>query len=814
MTSCLQCGHADEGGFLYCPQCGTKAPEAGDAADSLIGRTLNDKYRMVAEIGAGAMGTVYLAEHIGLKKKVALKVLHPGMVVSDESLHRFQREGIAAGKFNHPNLIQIFDFDKADGRLFYLAMEYVEGSNLKVYLRRKGRLSVPEATRISRQILSCLAEAHRHGIVHRDLKPDNIMITPGPGGTVVVKVLDFGLSKLVDLQAHSSMVTQQGRILGTPLYMAPEQCAGEEADARSDLYAMGLMIYEMVTGLRPFPEESTTELLFTRATKEAPSILAEFPEIDVPTELDQLIMRALQRRREDRFAAADEMLAALNAIRSGRSTSTPSSPSSWGAGTTIVTSVEELQKQRDERLKRESGDAKAPAKEKRSKLPVLVGVGGLVVAGVVAAFFFLPSLSDAIDAVTRPPRVSMIPLKDRTVEETQYVTSLTSARAALKTNNPDMAFFMIEQALALDCADEEAYLLQGQAWKDKGDPLAAIASFNEALRRAPDYSEALLAAGWTHFDQGEYDKAQERFVEAEVVSPDSAGVKVALGTTLYQNGDHVEAGRYLQDAVTGDPQNHYAQLYFGRLLLDESKSGLLDDDEAQDLRQRAVQALTRAKTTDTDSKSARLWLAEAHLDGEDFDAAERELEDARNAVDSPQIDQDLASIYLADDRYEDARDLLQDSVRQHSSAALQNLLGVALEGLRDIPGAVDALRKGVQLGSEDPRAWLLYATLLHRNGELTKAIEAYERVREIWGEPPQANLGLGLALFEDQSYREAAAALGRSVDADPQNAPAHFYLGMLQMDYLGDSDRARYHFQRYLELGGTDRRARARLGRL
>src|SRR5688572_17987779 len=277
MTTCLQCGHADPGEFLFCPRCGTKAVEAGKATNPLLGRILNGKYRIENEIGQGAMGTVYLGEHIGLKKKVALKILHSDLQVSDESLQRFQREGIAAGKFNHPHLIQIFDFDRSDsergdGRLFYLAMEYVEGANLTLFMRQRGRLPVETALKLTRQVLSCLAEAHRHGIVHRDLKPDNIMVSEGSRSELRVKVLDFGLSKLIDRRLNSSLVTQPGRLLGTPLYMAPEQVAGAEADERSDVYAAGLILYEMLAGERPFREKDASVLFLTRPTAEAPSL--------------------------------------------------------------------------------------------------------------------------------------------------------------------------------------------------------------------------------------------------------------------------------------------------------------------------------------------------------------------------------------------------------------------------------------------------------------------------------------------------------------------------------------------------------------
>ena len=218
LNSCPNCTFQSLETFAFCPQCGTKLPGATTEAP-ILGRTLNSKYRVLREVGSGSMGTVYEGEHISLKKRVALKVLHSDLQLGDESIQRFQREGIAAGQFSHPNAIQIFDFDRDEGPIFYLAMEFVEGLDLKRLIREEGAQSVESALHVVRQILGALAEAHRHGIVHRDLKPENVMIVRGTGPHRV-KVLDFGLSKLVDRPLDVSL-TEVGRVMGTPLYRSP-----------------------------------------------------------------------------------------------------------------------------------------------------------------------------------------------------------------------------------------------------------------------------------------------------------------------------------------------------------------------------------------------------------------------------------------------------------------------------------------------------------------------------------------------------------------------------------------------------------------
>jgi serine/threonine-protein kinase len=800
MTTCLNCGNDSKIDFQFCPQCGTKAPEQGDGADTLIGKTLNDKYRVVAEIGTGAMGTGYLGEHVGLKKKVALKVLHPDLRLSDEQLQRFQREGIAAGKFNHPNAIQIFDFDKTENRVIYLAMEFVEGSNLRVYLRRKGKLSVPMALRLTRQVLACLAEAHRHGIVHRDLKPDNIMVVPAARGEVRVKVLDFGLSKLVDMSGkESSLLTQAGRILGTPLYMAPEQCAGEEIDARSDLYAVGLMLYEMVAGIRPFPEESTSELLFTRATKEAPSLLGEFPDMEIPAELDELLVRSMQRRRRDRFQTAEEMMAALESV--------PLDRASWSSAASLQTSraaVEAARKQREAAAAAAPAAPAAPAGKGPSRL--LLGVLTLLlVGGGSAAAWWLATRPGGGTPVfgSRPARVRLIDAEDRTPAEDQYVRLLDLALISFRSGNAMGARSMVNEALKSEVVDAEAYYVQGEIYRALDDADIAIASYEDALREDEDYVDALLGLGWTHLDRGDVEAAMQRLGRAQEVAPESAKVLTALGIAAFRQGEEEAAGGYVTRALNLEPDQPLALLYRGRLQLDGG------DPQA------AVDSLVAAKRADEGSWRAAAWLGDAYLVLDRLDDAETQWRAALDLNDTPEVRRDLATLMLEGERYDEAERFLTESLRAHTGdARLTVLLGVALHGGGDAAGAIDVLEEGLRAGASDPESRVLLGILLHEDGRLEEAVAQYRRVISDHGDVPRANLGLGLALYEQQVFEEALQCFARVLDYEEDNVAAHFHLGLLRMDHVGDARQAAVHFQRYLDLGGTDRRVQGWLRQL
>jgi serine/threonine-protein kinase len=316
VTTCPNCSYASEEVFAFCPKCGTKQAEDVPSGDPLIGRTLNDKYRVLSELGKGSMGTVYLGEHISLKKKIALKVLHTDVQVGQEARQRFQREGIAAGQFTHPNAIQIFDFDMDEGPVFYLAMEYVEGLDLKRLIRRDGALPVDTALDIMKQVLGALDEAHRHGIIHRDLKPENIMVVRSASGGMLqtVKVLDFGLSKLVDRPLDASL-TEVGRVMGTPLYMSPEQVSGDTVDHRTDIYAAGLILYEMLSGKTPFSGKTLQEILGKHLKELPPSVVESNPDLRVSEDVDAVLVRALEKDRADRFQSAEEMMTALRECR-------------------------------------------------------------------------------------------------------------------------------------------------------------------------------------------------------------------------------------------------------------------------------------------------------------------------------------------------------------------------------------------------------------------------------------------------------------------------------------------------------------------
>src|SRR3954447_4695883 len=281
-------------------------------------------YRSLALLGEGGMGAVYLAEHPGIGRRVAVKVLHKNYTRDEHLLARFLNEARAANAIRHPNIIEILDSGMlADGTPF-LVMELLEGDSLGTRLRQTGALTIPTAVDFAYQTASALGAAHAKGIVHRDLKPDNLFVIPDQHdpGRERIKVLDFGIAKLQQGSVADSVKTRTGTLMGTPIYMSPEQCRGTRTvDHRSDIYSLGVIFYEMLVGQPPFVSEGFGDLVNMHLNVAPVSARSKRPEI--PLALDALVMKMLSKNPEDRYA---EMGAFQTALKSSGSHTIVSSP--------------------------------------------------------------------------------------------------------------------------------------------------------------------------------------------------------------------------------------------------------------------------------------------------------------------------------------------------------------------------------------------------------------------------------------------------------------------------------------------------------
>lgn len=287
------------------------ATNTGSQPDPLIGRVINDRFRIIAPIARGGMGKVYKAEQAPLGRICAVKVLNPNYAGdSDPEFHkRFFLEASIASKLSHPNTVTIFDYGRTDDDIYYMAMEYLEGRTLHRLIRDEAPLDAQRVLHIARQVCRSLREAHGLGVIHRDLKPANIYLIKHDEENDFVKVLDFGLVK--NIEDTSENLTQTGLFMGSPKYMAPEQIRGEKVTPRTDIYALGVVMYEMLTSKVPFDRANSVNTLMAHVSEPVPPMREMNPTAMVPPAIEDVVYKCLQKRSEDRYASMDELLTAL-----------------------------------------------------------------------------------------------------------------------------------------------------------------------------------------------------------------------------------------------------------------------------------------------------------------------------------------------------------------------------------------------------------------------------------------------------------------------------------------------------------------------
>jgi serine/threonine-protein kinase len=403
---CPRCRTSHDQPSHFCPHCGadmtrasaleaaipdpalaeTENPERpidrrlSDSNQAWLGRIVDGRYRVLEVIGRGGMGVVYRVEHLRMGKMAAMKVLHRDLAQDPEVIARFEREAAAVSRLNHPHTVQVFDFGNAQGAL-YLIMELIRGQDLARIIERDGPMPWSRAAPLIVQICGALHEAHELGIVHRDLKPENVLITRTANGRDYAKVLDYGLAKL-EQRDMPTRETERQAIVGTPYFMAPEQIRGDDIDRRTDIYALGALMFELLTGEHLYSGSTAVGVLTKHLTADpdAPSMRA--PKMGIPPGVDHIVRKALAREPDRRWQTAAQLAEAIEDVYRetvAETTGTKSAVSRrLGAGQLL----DEAATESDLRLRRSDIDAYEASIKRRRYL--VFGMMALVVAGVVA----------------------------------------------------------------------------------------------------------------------------------------------------------------------------------------------------------------------------------------------------------------------------------------------------------------------------------------------------------------------------------------------------------------------------------------------
>ncbi|MFN8652731.1 MAG: serine/threonine-protein kinase [Gemmatimonadales bacterium] len=403
MKVCTSCNNTYEDDKLFCPSDGTPLRPSGGQTADLVGQVIADRYHIQKKLGEGGMGQVYLAEHVKMGRRCAIKIMSPAMMKDPDAISRFNREAANASRIGHPNVCAIYDFGETPDGLIYLAMEFIEGRSLNAILEESQALPLARAASIITQCADALQVAHDLGIVHRDLKPDNIMVITQRGKDTV-KVVDFGIAKAVgaDGGGGAQKVTKTGFVVGTPEYMSPEQLSGDPVDGRSDLYSLALVFYRMLTGGTPFPADTQQETMIKRLTDDPLPLAQARPDIRFPGQLQRVMDRALARMSEERYPTAAEFARDVRNVTSSLTgpvdveagtQQMPSRPrgesGAPGTGAVPATRI-------DPAIERQRAKADAAAKpaapvapRAEKKFPVVPVAAGVLVVALAGAGFLL-----------------------------------------------------------------------------------------------------------------------------------------------------------------------------------------------------------------------------------------------------------------------------------------------------------------------------------------------------------------------------------------------------------------------------------------
>jgi serine/threonine protein kinase len=552
--------HEQAGDFITRKVAGVVAEMIAEKqTTSLVGRSLGH-YQALSLIGAGGMGEVYMAEDTRLGRKVALKLLPAAFTQDQERVRRFKQEARAASSLNHPNILTIHEIGEASTAgvgTHYIVSEFVEGETLRALLRGE-RLGVGEVTAIAEQVAGALSVAHGAGIIHRDIKPENVMVRPDG----LVKVLDFGLAKLTETQAPAdsddSAMTRQstasGMVMGTVNYMSPEQARGQKVDARSDIFSLGVVFYEMLAGRRPFEGATMSDVIAALLTAEPPPLGRHCAE--ATSELERIVGKCLAKDREARYQSATELIVELKTL-------------SPGSQTKVATTCRV--------------EVVRPRSASWRWLPI-AATALILVVGLVW-FLSWRRLSAQSDRNILTSQELPRQANARTSNQeayTEYLRGRFYANRQKKADN-ETAIMMLERAVALDpnFAAAHAELAQAYVWRfflftpgEKQWEEKAFVEVEKALALDKDSAVAHQARGrllWTPANHFPHEKAIKEYRRALTLDPSLSEAQNQLALVYNHIGAFDQALQELQNVVTANPTNNLAQFRIGETLLFQGK---------------------------------------------------------------------------------------------------------------------------------------------------------------------------------------------------------------------------------------------------
>jgi len=754
----------------------------------LVGESIGP-FRILQKLGAGGMGDVYLAEDTRLDRKVALKSPTDSWLEAPDAHARLHREARAAARLNHPNIAAIYDVFDIDSRP-YIVIEYVEGESLSSIASR-GPLPVDQAVRIVRQLATALEAAHGAGVIHRDLKPANVMITPSG----IAKVLDFGLARTAESRTVASHLTEAGQILGTPDYMAPEQFVGRAADERSDLYSLGAVLYELVTGRRPFEAADPVSRVMGGLTP--PPASERNPNL--PPALDRLLARALALDPRERYQSASAFRQELDVILGSLTTAQtgviPGVALGWRdrikrarwaiAAATVAIAVIAVGTPLVKRWVASRGDANADT-------PAVIAVLPLEnLNNDPQLQFFGAGMAEIMS--TKLASVSGLSVVNRSeihaeMQRHKEVTKLSQALGASYLVTGSVQHLGQRMQVTINVVRPDGRILYGNIYEDAIENVFALQqSIAEWL------SNQLL--GTLSADE------LRRLARAPAANV-QAMTSYWRGRDLLENPSPAVIARAIAEferATREDPQ-----FALGHAGLGGAHWRMYLQTREPDWARRAVEATERARQLDSEEPAVRYALAVIyHGSGRNREAVAELRQMLAIHPASEEAHRLLGDIAAGEGRLAEARLEFEAAVRLRPRYwGTYRALGVAEMNAGNYTAAAEAFQRVIDLQPESPTGYQLLGTAMQQQGDPAGAVKNYEASLARGGSHATYS-NLGTAYFHQHRYPEAVAAYRKAIELRPLNAQTHANIGDAYRQ-LQQADEAAREYRRAIELADAD----------
>lgn len=712
-------------------------------ADSLIGSVLEDKYEILEKIGSGGMGAVYKAKHLLIGRIVAIKLIHASLIDTEDDvlLKRFEQEAKTSSRIEHPNAVTIHDYGISEG-MPYLVMQFVDGITLKEVIQESGPVSLERTYYILLQVAAALEAAHSVGVVHRDLKPENIMLSSRADATSFgmqatfdgesardwVEVLDFGIAKLInDEQQDMTNLTHAGRMIGTPHYLAPEQASGSAVDARTDVYALGVVLYEMLTGQTPYQSDSVAELLIKKISEKPRAFPAEIAK-EIPLAVRKVVLSALEQEAEKRPQSAKE-LAEQFTLALKKSSAPKASPSWKGLlgmlGLAFVVSLGAYAVFRPAAETEQVAVSSQGEVEEATEENELVAEMLLPLEASNAPVEFAKESTEEqvaakeVQVVAEEPPESAQPSAEEsegsnqqegeaeTVEESELLAGKDEQQSNATSEAGALA---AGSTLEAPLAENEGRELYQQALlkKESGETDAAFALFAQSVSVFPELAEAHLELARLHFSRGESEEGLTALSKSLRIEPRSVPALILLGEHLESKGQIKRAGVAYQAAVKIDPS---LEGIHGKLAKIYAKRGM---------EKKAKSSFKKELAVSEDDVAANLELAKIHMSKKEWrEAIARYRAVLKSEPNNAEAFLQLGFAYNRLGRFYEGVSVSERAVELNpNTAAAFNSLALSYQAVGKIEQALEAFKKAISLepGNDTYRANL--ANLEQRAAEL------------------------------------------------------------------------------------------------